>query len=158
MTGPVAGPSLPFAARSDRKTAGSTSTGAVNGTFVDIPFETNDFVENPTPGFISKPNNTDFTLAFPGIYRCEYSLRPNPAANYTGWEARAALDGVAIPQSGVIGTSRNLPNENSDTGKGFLFRTTTANQVLKIQAAPTEAAAVGIEIGSTCSVELVRLT
>lgn len=157
--GPVAGPAIPFAARHDRKTAGLTSTGSVNGTFVDVPFETNDFVEAPSPGFISKPNNTDFTLVFPGVYRCVYNLTGDPGANDTGWEARAVLDGTLIPQSRLQGSGRAATQENNTVNRMFFFRTTTANQVLKIQVAPTEAAAVDIVTEySTCAVELVRLT
>lgn len=153
----VAGPAMPYQVRSDRKTAGATSTGAVNGTFADIPFETNDLLAG-NAGFITKPNNTDFTLVLPGIYRCGYALIADPAANDVGWEARAVLDGANIPQSGVRASSRNVAQENFSTGKTFIFQTTLSNQVLKIQAAPTEGAAVNIVVGSTCYVELVRLT
>jgi len=156
---PVAGPSIVHASRTDRKTAGNTSTGATNGVFKDIPFETNDFVENPTPGFISKPNNTDFTLAFPGVYRCLYALTASPGANDVGWEMRAVLDGNLIPQSRARGSGRGNAAENFTVTRSFLFRTTLANQVLKIQAAPTEGVAVNIVSEySVCTVELVRLT
>lgn len=155
----VAGPALVYAVRSDRKTAGNTSTGAVNGTFVDIPFETNDLLVNPTPGFISKPTNTEFQLTYPGIYRCTYALTGDPPANETGWTSRAVLNGVVVPQSTSQASGRNLAQENDTNERNFVFQTTTANAILKIQAAPTEGVAVVIvPLHTTCMVELVRLT
>ena len=155
----VAGPSNVYAVRSDRKTAGNTSTGAVNGTFVDIPFETNDLLVNPTPGFISKPTVTEFQLAFPGIYRCTYALTGDPPANETGWESRAVLNGTPVPQSTSRATGRNIAQENNTIGRNFVFQVTSANSILKIQAAPTEGVAVNIvPLYSTCMVELARLT
>lgn len=153
----TAGPALPYAVRSDRKTAGATSTGAVNGTFVDMPFETNDLNEG-VAGLINKISNTEWQIVRPGIYRAAYAMRPDAAGNVVGWEARAVLDGVAIPQSGIISMSENTAAENIDSGKTFIFKTTAANQIVKFQAAPTEGAAVDIVIGSTAWIELVRLT
>lgn len=154
----VAGPALPYAIRSDRKTAGNTSTGATNGTFVDIPFETNDLDEG-VAGLITKPNNTDFTIAQPGIYKAAVTLTADPAANDIGWEFRGVLDGVALPQSRAIGTGRSASQENASNQIVYAFKTTTANQVLKVQAAPTEGVAVNIvPTYSHIFVELVRLT
>ncbi|GAB1376885.1 hypothetical protein MASR1M48_17370 [Lactococcus petauri] len=153
----TAGPALPYAVRSDRKTAGTTSTGAVNGTFVDIPFETNDLNEGVS-ALITKPNNTDFRLALPGIYRASVTLIPDSGANDTGWEGRAVLDGVAIPQSAMKGSSRANNLENYGLDKTFVFKTVSANQVVKMQAAPLEGAAVDIVKQSTFFVELIRLT
>jgi len=155
--GVTAGPARPVAIRHETKTDAAQSTGATNGTFIDISFPTNSFLEGSE--YIEKPNSTDFRLVFAGIYRASFSVTTDPAANDTGWEARAVLDGVAISHSRIQGSGRAITAENNTIEKSFTFRTTTANQIVKFQAAPTEATATDVvPTYTSAEIELISLT
>lgn len=150
---------LRYQVRSDRKTGGSQSLGAVVGTYTNISFQTNDLNAGDTgDSLITKPNDTDFTLASAGLYRAGYNLKTDSGNNNTGVEARATLDGTALNQSYDYGETRSSNVESVALKSVFVFQTTGANQVLRFQGAPREAVASSIEDLSTAWVELIRLT
>jgi hypothetical protein len=148
-----------YQARGDRKTGAAQALGTTIATFTDILFETNDLnVGDTADNLITKPSNTQFQLALPGIYRAGYNMKTLSGNNNTGLRARAALAGTALEQSYDFGEARATAAESAGLRNTFLFQTSVNNEILIFQASPRETVACSIEPASTAWVELVRLT
>lgn len=153
------GPSRVYASISKRKTGGNQATGAVNGTFTAVTFQTQDRALGDSDYF-TNTSDTVITIAQPGIYRAYYRILAYEAAAGTdhGWESRATLNGAPIAGSGSRANTRATALEAAANAAFFVFDVTAANSTFSVEGAPLEATAVQMINESILTLELVRLT
>ena len=136
-----------------QRTAGTTTaTGAVNGTYTTITFNTAQLSNDL--GVMDAPSNTQLRALVAGTYRIYYNMMVSSGTNNKSWEARLLKNGT----TDLTGSHSTVTV--SAACQGSLIETIlvdlAANDYVEAQVTPRSATATTVQIGSQFRMELVK--